>query len=293
MRVLLAFLATGLAMGQAQFPMKYVDEVGHLGEGLYDHRKFADLGFAKVFPDAGGLRFEGRDHAGKIWRMWMPEVGGASSTEVWTADFDNNGEPDLLIAAEPALNGHCVSRADITMLLFDVSGRPVPWIVSTEIPDTERHEPYRPAILLDTNKSGRAEIVTTECGPWDADSLDYRITGVYEARDTRWVPLRDAPPEPYIQAAHAANASDSYPPGYIHWFLTPPEEWPDQMKLVDADSANGAGVGWPAVVIDGPEGRGIYTDDTEDIVRRLQSAGYRFKILGENSEPSWFWVDIR
>ena len=291
MHGLQVFLVAGVAMGQARFPMKYVDEVGHLGEGLYDHRKFADLGFAKAFPEEGGLRFEGRDHTGKIWRAWTPQVGGAGFTEVWTADFDHNGQPDLLIAAVPISSGRCVNGVDITVLLFDASGRPVPWIASTEIPYTERREPYRPAILLDTNNDGRAEIVTTECGPWDVDSLDNRVTGVYEARDTRWVPLRDAPLEPYIRAAHAAHPS--YPPGYIHWFLTPPERWADQMRLVDGAPASPSREGWPGVVIDGPDGRGIYTDDTEDIVQRILTAGYRFKILGANLKPSWLWVDIR
>lgn len=163
-------------------------------------------------------------------------------------------------------------------------------MASTEIPDTERHFPYRPGILLDTDKEGRAEIVTTECGPWGLDYLDYQITGVYEARDTRWLPLRDAALEPYIQAARAAHPS--FRPGYIHWLPVEPERWMDQTKLVDADSVYGTGPGWPAVVIDGSDGRGIYTDDTDDILRRLRSAGYRFTIFGENSRPSWFWVDI-
>jgi hypothetical protein len=290
MRLLLAFIAAGVAVGQAPFPMKYVDEVGHLGEDVFDKRKFADLGFAKAFPDEDGLRFEGRDRAGKVWRVWMPQSGGASSTEVWTADFDHNGQPDLLIASEPALSGHCVSRADITMLLFDASGRPVPWMVSTEIPDTERREPYRPAILLDTNKDGRAEIVTTECGPWDADSVDYSVTGVYEARDTHWVPLRNADLKPYIQAAHAAHPA--FRPGYIHWLPVEPEKWVDELKIVDGAPAARDREGWPGVVIDGPDGRGIYIDDTEDILGRILNAGYRFKILGKNLRPSWVWVDI-
>jgi hypothetical protein len=293
MRLLLACIAAGIAFGQAPFPMKYVDEVGRLGDGLDDKRKFADLGFAKAFPDEyGELRFEGRDQAGKIWRVWTQQIGGGiGHTDVWTADFDHNGEPDLLIAAVNGGSGHCVNSVEIIVLLFDVDGRPVPWIASTSMPETERREPYRPTILLDANKDGRAEIVTTECGPWDASSLDRRVTGVYEARDTHWVPLRDAPLEPYIRAAHAAHPSD--PPGYIHWLPVEPERWPDQMKLVDADSVNGTGAGWPAVVIDGPEGRGIYTGDTEGILGRLQMAGYRFKIFGENSRPSWFWLDIR
>ena len=290
MRVLLAFLAAGVAMGQARFPMKYLDEVGHLGE---DHRKFADLRFARAYPDEGGLRFEGRDHAGRIWRVWTKQVGGGGFTEVWTADFDHNGQPDLLIAAAFPGNGRCVSNVDITVLLFDASGRPVPWMVSTEIPYHESRFPYFPVILLDTNKDGRAEIVTTECGPWDADSLDYQVTGVYEARESHWVPLRDAPLEPYIQAAHADHARTALPPGYIHWFLTPPEDWADQMRLVDGALVSPRRDGGPGVVIDGPEGRGIYTRDTEDILERILNAGYRFKILGENSRPSWLWVDIR
>jgi hypothetical protein len=299
MRLPLAFIVAGVAVGQVPFPMKYLGEVGHLGQDLFDRRKFADFGFARAFPDEyGELRFEGPDHAGKIWRVWMPQVGGVGSTEVWTGDFDHNGQADLLIARSFPGNGRCVSNADLTMLLFDASGRPVPWTASTEIPDTERRFPYRPAVLVDANNDGRAEIVTTRCGPWDANSLDFQVTGVYEAREAHWLPMQDVPLEPYIQAAHAAHPS--YRPGYIHWLPVQPEKWPDQMKLVDADSVDGNGAGWPAVVIDGPDGRGIYTDDADDVLRRLQEAGYHFRIFGENSKPAWpenkrrawFWVDI-
>src|SRR5580704_4984301 len=133
MRVLLALLAAHAAMGQTQFPMKYLGEVGLLGEEMFDRRKFADLGFAKAFPDENGLRFEGTDHAGKIWRVW---IRSTAHTEVWTADFDHNGQPDLLIDALPPASGHCSDYADITVLLFDATGRPVPWVTSTETPET-------------------------------------------------------------------------------------------------------------------------------------------------------------
>ena len=201
-----------------------------------------------------------------------------------------NGQADLLIAVVNGGNGHCVNNVELIALLFDAEGRPVPWIVNTSMPSPGRHPPHRPAILLDVNKDGRAEIVTTQCGPWDADSLDYQVTGVYEAHDTRWVPMRDTPLKPYVQAAHAAHRATPYPPGYIHWLPVEPKNWVDQMRLVDGPSESPSREGWPGVVIDGPKGRGIYTDETEDVLSRVLDAGYRFKIFGENSRPSWFWV---
>src|SRR5712691_4242755 len=63
-----------------------LDEIGNLGNPYSnDKRKSADLhGFARVTLDRGELRFEGRDHTGKAWRLWMSSVGGVGWTEVWT-----------------------------------------------------------------------------------------------------------------------------------------------------------------------------------------------------------------
>ena len=208
---------------QARFPMKYLDEVGHLGSDS-DRRKSADLGLASVFPEDGVLRFEGRDHKGDPWRAWVPQTGGIGWTEVWTADFDHNGQRDLLIASYFPSNGRCVGRADLLFLLFDRSGRPIPWHVTTEIPNGTKF-PYLPAILLDPNGDGRAEIVSTACEYGDQSPghwTDWSITGIYEARDAQWIPLRSANLSPYLQAATRANAVKT-------WLPIKPSEWLDQL----------------------------------------------------------------
>jgi hypothetical protein len=51
-------------------------------------------------------------------------------------------------------------------------------------------------------------------------------------------------------------------------------------------------VGWPYVVLDGPDGRGIYIAGNEDALQRIIKAGYRVKILGNPSQPTWIWVNI-
>jgi hypothetical protein len=93
---------------------------------------------------------------------------------------------------------------------------------------------------------------------------------VYEAREAHWLPMRDVPLAPYVRAAHAADRSEL--PGYIHWLPVEPKKWIDQMRLVDGTSESPSREGWPGVVIDGPEGRGIYTDDTENVLSRVLNA---------------------
>jgi hypothetical protein len=193
---ILGLWLSGMALvcGQARFPMKYLDEVGHLGDtSVNDHRKSANLVVARVFREGEGstLRFEGRDLAGKPSRLWLPGVGGVGWTDVWMADFDHNGQRDLLIGTHFPGNGRCVNGEEITILMFDARGRPIPWTTATMLPNGSKY-PYVPAILRDVNRDGRAEVVTTGCEPggWPGEE-HWRITGVYEARDARWIPLKD------------------------------------------------------------------------------------------------------
>jgi hypothetical protein len=331
-RILTIIAASSVVLdAQARFPMKFLDEVGHLGSD-FDKRKSVEIRTATVFPEEGVLRFEGRDRNGSPWHAWVPQTGGIGWTEVWTADFDRNGQPDLLIASHFPGNGRCESPADLFFLLFDQFGRPVPWHVSTEIPNGTKF-PYLPAILLDANRDGRAEIVSTVCEYGDQTQghlTDWSITGVYEARDTRWVPLRTANVAAYIQAATTSN-------GVNKWLPVKPGEWLDSLRAIDAASGtkltrlipeeercrhvinipivDGRVVqpvddpcdeqryqhasysdgltrrGWPWVVIDGPHGREIFIANNEDALRRVIEKGYRVKLLGDDAEPSWLWAE--
>src|SRR4051812_32348897 len=102
----------------------------------------------------------------------------------------------------------------------------MPWYVSTEIPNGNKF-PYLPAILLDVNQDGRAEIVSTSCEygtEFDGPSTNWSITGIYEARETQWIPLRDAATASYLQAARKAN-------GVKDWLPIKSGEWLDQLAV--------------------------------------------------------------
>lgn len=119
---------------------------------------------------------------------------------------------------------------DVLVLLFEADGRPVPWMSPTMVPDGNKF-PFRPAILLDANGDRRAEIVTTNCEYTDGPGRfgeDRRITGVYEARDARWLALRGTVLEPYRKAAAASHALGG--PGFVKWQPTKASDWPDQMS---------------------------------------------------------------
>ena len=334
MRILLVgFLGATLTMGQAWFPMKD-RKVGAL-DSDYDKRKSADFGFARVFSEEGNLRFEGKDHSGKPWRVWVPRSGGIGATDVFTADFDHDGQQDLLIRSLNLTVGRCIDRGTITVVLFDEIGRPVPWTMTTQVPDWNA-TPLLGAIVLDANHDGRAEFALTSCETDPSDPRlgeDRRISGIYEARHGRMVPIRKALLAPYLRAAKLIHGYPS-----VKWLRVMPDEWPDQMQEFDSTTSlrvkallkgdpkyrhidfplvNGRfdapapsdsseilsydrmlysdglqRVGWPYVVLDGPDGRGVYIAGYEDALRRIIKAGYRVKILGNPSQPTWIWVNI-
>jgi hypothetical protein len=210
--------------------MKYQGEVGHLG-GL-DPRTSANLGIARVFPEPDGdLRFEGRDAAGKRWRVWLPAAAGVGGTDVWTADFDHNGRQDLLISAMFPKNGHCTDGTTLYVLMFDQMGRPVPWVMPSHTFDGYGNPPVG---VVDTNGDGRAEIVTVSCEYSDQLATgvleDRQISGIYEARDARWYPLRNSSDHPYLAIVNPRAGEDRR---IARWLPTDPAKWPDFLAGFD------------------------------------------------------------
>jgi hypothetical protein len=217
-------VAAGVLNAQTTFRMRYLGDVGHLG-GL-DPRTSANLGIARVFPEPDGdLRFEGRDAAGKRWRVWLPAAGGVGGTDVWTADFDHNGHQDLLISAMFPKNGRCTDGTTLYILMFDQMGKPVPWVMPSHTFDGYGHPPLG---VVEASGDGRAEIVTVSCEYSDQLTTgvleDRRISGIYEARDAHWLPIGNAVKSRYRSLIN--------PPGrqaaaIAQWLPTDPTKWLD------------------------------------------------------------------
>lgn len=213
-----------IASAQTPFRMKYLGEVGHLGD--LDPRTSVNLGIARVFPEPdGNLRFEGRDVAGKPWHVWLPEAAGVGGTDVWTADFDHNGRQDLLISAMFPRNGRCTDGTTLYVLMFDQMGRPVPWVVASHTFNGYRHPPLG---VVNSNGNGRAEIVTVNCEYSDQLATgvmeDRQISGIYEARDARWYPMRSSSDRPYMRVVNPDPRETSR---YARWLPTDAARWPD------------------------------------------------------------------
>ena len=235
-RVLIVCVSlTVLTHAQAQFPMQYVDEVGHMGgDWWWDQRDSANLGLATVYvEDKDKFRFEGQDNAGNLWRLWIPRVGGTGATEVWKADLDQNGHTDLLISQFPSQNGRCHDLFDLFLLLFNDNGRPAAWEIQTH-GFSGLETPL--GIIVDANQNGRAEVIVNDCSySVLVMGVDRQITGVYEAQDARWVPLRGAKEAVYQELVETALKKIGIPtalPDYLKWLPMEPSKWPDSLESV-------------------------------------------------------------
>ncbi len=177
-------LAVCTLFGQ-KFPIRHLGSIGHL-EG----KPPVNLGTVRAASvHASYARLDGRDRAGKPWRAWMRTFGGIVGTEVWAADFDRNGQDDLLVARHFAANGWCPAPVDVVILLFDSGGRPVPWKLHSQSPPASANEryPFEPIAVIDSNRDGRAEFVSLACtSPFDNHPLGQSwIDGAYSAKDAR------------------------------------------------------------------------------------------------------------
>lgn len=229
-------ITESLGITQPRFSMRYLDDVGNLGNRFAgEKRRSIDVGFARVTTDrnSGRLRVKGTDLHGNAWRVELDQVGGIGWTEVWSADFDANRKSDLLFAAHFPGNGRCIDAVNLTFLLFDEDGRPNQYELPTRLPDTARF-PYVPVIVRDLNHDGRAEFITTDCGRVDPpEGFGERrwVSGVYEAQNARLVTVRGADLRPYLRIA-----------GQIHRIqnmtAAPVVQWPQPVPKPSSDPAN-------------------------------------------------------
>ena len=308
--------------------MRWVDEIGHLG--THESRLSADLGIAVAHAEKefGTVRLEGRDTAGKRWRVWLEVSGGVGGTDVWTADFDRNGRADLLLASAFPRNGRCVQGVDLYVLMFEANGRPVPWQVSSSSM-TGFREP--PVPIVDTDKDGRAEIVTLDC-EYTTNDTAHRIGGIYAARDAVWHPVRSTPSPAHVAAVRWPLKRSS-----IRLAQPKPAAWPDylegwgqrrllQLRSLSSGEFGCGGVrlevvdglvaamdddceatareratysdgvtreGWPSVVVDSSDGRDVFLTASDSALFSVLRLGYRVRLLGDSKSPTLLWADSR
>jgi len=214
----------------AAFPgLHYLDDIGDLGIPG-EPRTSVQFGRTQAVWADGRIRFRGHDDDGKQWEAVLPVSQGLGRTSVWQADFDHNSRQDLLIAAFSSKSGRCTDGVTLSFLMFNVHGRPVPWVVQTSTRSFNV-----PAILADFNHDRRAELVVTDCeysDPSDTSrfGVDRHITGIYEAKDAAWSIIQPAHLNSYTtlvrKSLHLRAPFDRlYPPN--------PAGWADQGNRMD------------------------------------------------------------
>lgn len=119
----------------------------------------------------------GSDRAGKPWTLVADAPAGAVSA--WSGDFDKNGTEDLVLFV-PSGAGDWQPNAKVILLMFESSGRPIPWCVDGFF----TVDKYGLKELVDLDDDRKAEMVhQTRSGP-------YWITSVFTSQNSRWRALQ-------------------------------------------------------------------------------------------------------
>jgi len=279
------FLLFALPLMCQRFPMKYLGELGHLSPGQRS-------GPARAVEE-GVVEL-----TGKGWSVRFGVTGGVGWSELYTADFDADGQQDFLIGEHFPGCGQCISFTNVTVLLFDKAGRPVPWHFGTYLPDDpllkNAQFPYLPVWVIDADRDGRAEFVVTDCKRDRGDGM----SGVYAARDGRLTLRRDE--------AHMATyrritgLSESRPwvaeellPGYGEPFEGRIEELlGDGVGVEDGQKIRIAGrssANWPSMaIIESPDSRSIKMEGGWDALMHAIRNGFPVRRLGDSG---WIVVD--
>ncbi|MEW6127363.1 MAG: hypothetical protein AB1757_10010 [Acidobacteriota bacterium] len=121
-----------------------------------------------------GITLSGKDKFGKPWVVYIGNKGGLGG-DFFAADLDKNRIGDFIFLFYTGGNG-LAPTAHIYTLLFDATGRPVPF----EAEGYFDWEKKTLADLVDMNGDGKAELVfmNFDDGYW--------ITNIYKASGARW-----------------------------------------------------------------------------------------------------------
>jgi hypothetical protein len=139
----------------------------------------AGVGGVRIVPNHEGLIAQGQDSAGQPWTFAMPFF--THGTSVWRADLDGDGIEDVMAVGHTGGNGWS-PRTVVMVLMFEPSGRPVPWTVKGYFEEDGRGLKD----LLDLDGDGHAELtrMSYDDGYW--------ITSLFEAGAGRWRQVRGA-----------------------------------------------------------------------------------------------------
>lgn len=123
--------------------------------------------------DSGLLNCHGTDNTGKTWSLVANSWNGCAS--IWSADLDNNGMTDLIIAMRIESEGY-TPGAQVIFLMFEKNGRAMPWALDGFFDIDE----YGLKDLLDADNNGHAELIQQRIDD------GYWITSFYETHNAKW-----------------------------------------------------------------------------------------------------------
>ena len=256
----------------------------------------------------------------------MPYETGIGFTRVFAGDLDANGRRDLLVAALFPTNGRCIEGGWVTALLFDATGRPVPWGARTHGVLLDKEYPF---VLLDENGNGRAELAVHDCAYSEPPRFgeDRWIEGVFEPQDAVWKRIEPGALAPYLARAQSLYSGQA--PDFSRWIDLPERTvrqdfhggWEDGRRVeirgrllarfgckkepgasayMPCDSRRPLGMRYgdgriravvPTVVLDSVAGREVYVEPRGPVLDRLLATGGFLRVTGPEAQPAMLWAE--
>jgi hypothetical protein len=121
------------------------------------------------------LILTGQDERHIPWSFHIQGYGNLYPYDLYTADLDRNAYEDILLLVSTGGGGLAPTMHLIT-LLFDASGRPIPF----EAEGYWKHDEQSMTGLVDLDNNGKAELIYMHFDD------DYWITNLYTANTARW-----------------------------------------------------------------------------------------------------------